>query len=389
MASYDVIIIGAGAAGLMCAIEAGKRGRKVLVLERSEKAGKKILISGGGRCNFTNKNVTHRSFISENPDFCRSALKRYTQNDFISLVEKYDIAYYEKKDGQLFCEDSARQILDLLLNECRLVNAEILVGCTINSIEKNGSFIIDSSLGKFESASLVIATGGPSIPKMGATGFGYDIARQFGITIVEPRPALVPLLFGEENRQTFSEIAGLSFHGIVRCGTATFEDDVLFTHRGLSGPAILQVSSYWKPGVPIEIDLLPHCGAADWTIDGKRIHKKLPNILSQYLPHRLADAWCEYNGFTDFFDQLSNRRLEEFEQRLHRWKIDPIGTEGFDKAEVTVGGIDTKELSSKTMESSKIPGLYFIGEVVDVTGWLGGYNFQWAWSSAWAAAQAC
>ncbi len=389
MAGYDVTVIGAGAAGLLCAIEAGKRGRKVLVLERAEKPGKKILISGGGRCNFTNKNISYRSYLSDNPDFCRSALSRYTQHDVISLVEKYDIAYYEKKDGQLFCESSARQILDLLLEECREAKVDIQAHCKVNLITKSDLFTVDSSIGCFEAQSLVIATGGPSIPKMGATGFGYDIARQFGLNIIEPRPALVPLLFGDEELKAFCDIAGISFNGILRCGKTRFQDDILFTHKGLSGPAILQISSYWKQGEPIEIDLLPGVSVMEWVVENKRIHKKIPNILSQYVPHRLTDAWCAFKGFTDYFDHLSNKRLEQLEHELHHWQIIPKDTEGFDKAEVTAGGVDTKELSSKTMEASKVPGLYFIGEVVDVTGWLGGYNFQWAWSSGWAAGQIC
>lgn len=387
MATYDVIVIGAGAAGLMCAIEAGKRGRKVVVIERSEKPGKKILISGGGRCNFTNKNISHKSFLSENRDFCRSALSRYTQHDFIELVERYNIEYYEKKDGQLFCAESARQILEMLLSECHLAGVKIQNNIRFRAAEcykDKDLFVIHTAEEDFEASSLVIASGGASIPKMGATTFGYEIARQFGLQIVEPRAALVPLLFSEAEQEGFNHVAGISFFGKVSCGKTSFKDDILFTHRGLSGPAILQISSYWKPGDAIEIDLLPQV-----EVDLSRRHKKVPNILSEYLPQRLATAWAEYYGFTDYLDQISSAQLRDLEEKLHHWKLSVAGTEGFDKAEVTVGGVDTKELSSKTMEAIKEAGLYFIGEVVDVTGWLGGYNFQWAWSSGWAAGQVC
>ncbi|HET9137180.1 MAG TPA: NAD(P)/FAD-dependent oxidoreductase [Candidatus Kapabacteria bacterium] len=387
MAVYDVIVIGAGAAGLFCAIEAGKRGRRVLVIERAEKAGKKILISGGGRCNFTNANITYNSYLSENRDFCRSALSRYTQHDFIELVERYGIEYYEKKDGQLFCNDSARQILDMLLEECKSVNVEVLTGVRFaaKAIQKVGDkFTVETTEGLFEAESVVIATGGASIPKMGATTFGYDVARAFGLSVIEPRPALVPFVFSESDQEAFHRIAGISFFGKVTCGKTSFLDDILFTHRGLSGPAVLQISSYWKEGEAIEIDLLPQ-----QEIDLSRRHKKIPNVLAEYLPQRLAMVWAEHSGYTDYLDQISTAHLNELSGRVHHWKIEPKTTEGLDKAEVTVGGVDTTGLSSKTMEAVSVPGLYFIGEVVDVTGWLGGYNFQWAWSSGWAAGQVC
>jgi predicted Rossmann fold flavoprotein len=387
MAAYDVIVIGAGAAGLFCAIEAGKRGRRVLVLERAEKPGKKILISGGGRCNFTNTNTTYKSYLSENRDFCRSALSRYTQHDFIEHVERYGIEYYEKKDGQLFCTDSARLILDMLLAECRSVNVELLncVRFATKAIQKTAEkFTVQTTDTEFEAEAVIVATGGASIPKMGATVFGYDIARAFGLRVIEPRPALVPLVFSEPDQQAFGQIAGISVVGKVTCGKQSFLDDILFTHRGLSGPAVLQISSYWKEGEMIEIDLSPQ-----QEIDLTRRHKKIPNVLAEYLPQRLATVWAEHYGYTDYLDQISTAHLNELSERLHHWKIKPATIEGFDKAEVTVGGVDTTELSSKTMEAVSVPGLYFIGEVVDVTGWLGGYNFQWAWSSGWAAGQQC
>ena len=380
---YDVIIIGAGAAGLMCAIEAGKRGRKTAVLERGLEVGKKILISGGGRCNFTNKHISGNAFLSENPHFARSALSRYTQDDFIKLVEDYNIEYYEKKDGQLFCRDSAKQIVEMLLAECIKYGVSILTNTKITSVRKDDEFIVTTERKEFRSLSLVVATGGASIPKMGATRFGYEIAEQFGLRVIRPRPALVPLVWSDREALHFSMLSGVSFRGKVQIGETSFDDDILFTHRGLSGPAMLQISSYWSDGNEIQIDLLPNTE----TIFQERTHQKISTLLGKVLPSRLADRWCEEYQFDGFLDQCTSENMRSLETTLHHWCITPQTTEGFSKAEVTAGGVDTDELSSKTMEAKKTEGLYFIGEVVDVTGWLGGYNFQWAWSSGWASGQ--
>ncbi len=380
---YDVIIVGAGAAGLMCAIEAGKRGRKTAVLERALEAGKKILISGGGRCNFTNSHITEHAFLSGNPHFVRSALSRYTQYDFIKLVEDYQIAYYEKKDGQLFCRESAKQIVEMLLAECLKYGVTIVTNTKIISVAKEEEFVLTTERKEFRCSSLVIATGGASIPKMGATRFGYEIAEQFGLNVIRPRPALVPLVWSDREALQFSMLSGVSFRGRVRIGETRFEDDILFTHRGLSGPAILQISSYWREGKEFEIDLLPDTEM----IFPERSHQKISTGLANLLPRRLADRWCEEYQFDYFVDQCTAEQMRSLETMLHHWSISPQTTEGFSKAEVTAGGVDTDELSSKTMEAKKMNGLYFIGEVVDVTGWLGGYNFQWAWSSGWASGQ--
>ncbi len=380
---YDVIIVGAGAAGLMCAIEAGKRGRKTAVLERALEAGKKILISGGGRCNFTNSHITEHAFLSGNPHFVRSALSRYTQYDFIKLVEDYQIAYYEKKDGQLFCRESAKQIVEMLLAECLKYGVTIVTNTKIISVAKEEEFVLTTERKEFRCSSLVIATGGASIPKMGATRFGYEIAEQFGLNVIRPRPALVPLVWSDREALQFSMLSGVSFRGRVRIGETRFEDDILFTHRGLSGPAILQISSYWREGNEFEIDLLPNSEM----IFPERSHQKISTGLANLLPRRLADRWCEEYQFDYFVDQCTAEQMRSLETMLHHWSISPQTTEGFSKAEVTAGGVDTDELSSKTMEAKKMNGLYFIGEVVDVTGWLGGYNFQWAWSSGWASGQ--
>ncbi len=380
---YDVIIVGAGAAGLMCAIEAGKRGRKTAVLERALEAGKKILISGGGRCNFTNTHITEHAFLSGNPHFVRSALSRYTQYDFIKLVEDYQIAYYEKKDGQLFCRESAKHIVEMLLAECLKYGVTIVTNTKIISVAKEDEFVLTTERKEFRCSSLVIATGGASIPKMGATRFGYEIAEQFGLNVIRPRPALVPLVWSDREALQFSMLSGVSFRGRVRIGETRFEDDILFTHRGLSGPAILQISSYWREGKEFEIDLLPDTEM----IFPERSHQKISTGLANLLPRRLADRWCEEYQFDYFVDQCTAEQMRSLEMLLHHWSITPQTTEGFSKAEVTAGGVDTDELSSKTMEAKKMNGLYFIGEVVDVTGWLGGYNFQWAWSSGWASGQ--
>lgn len=387
---FNTIIIGAGAAGLMCAIEAGKRGRKVLVLEHAEKIGKKILISGGGRCNFTNLDVKPENFISNNPHFCKSALTRYTPQDFISLVEKHSINYHEKKLGQLFCDGSAKEIVQMLQNECDDAGVEIKVNCTIDKIEQinnsasETSFRITSNIGEFIAESLVIATGGISIPQMGATDLGYKIAKQFGLKLTKTVPALVPFTL---NEKSYSDLSGLSIDSIVSCNNISFRENILFTHKGLSGPAILQISSYWNGGDTVNIDLLPETDLPSVLNEHKPNKTELVNVLSKFFPKRFAEKWCELNFPTKPVNKLSDKEIEMIEIMLHCWKLVPKGTEGFGKAEVTKGGVDTNELSSKTMESKKVPGLYFIGEVVDVTGWLGGYNFQWAWSSGFAAGE--
>lgn len=387
--NYNTIIIGAGAAGLMCAIEAGKRGRKVLVLEHAEKIGKKILISGGGRCNFTNLDVKPENFISNNPHFCKSALARYTPQDFIALVEKHGIKYHEKKLGQLFCDGSAKEIVQMLQQECDDACIEIYTNCTIDKIEKvnvsensETSFRVISSLGEFTSDTLVIATGGISIPQMGATDFGYKLAKQFGLRLTKTVPALVPFTL---NEKAYSDLSGLSIDSIVGCNNISFRENILFTHKGLSGPAILQVSSYWNEGDEITINLLPATDV-NQLINEHSVNKtELVNVLAKFFPKRFAEKWCDLNFPTKPVNKLSEKDIEMIDKRLHNWKLVPKGTEGFGKAEVTKGGVDTNELSSKTMESKRVPGLYFIGEVVDVTGWLGGYNFQWAWASGFAA----
>lgn len=384
--THDVIVIGAGAAGLMCAIEAGKRGRSVLVIEKGDAIGKKILISGGGRCNFTNTDTSPESYISNDPDFARSALARYTPQDFISLVETHGIRYHEKKLGQLFCDGSAREIVKMLADECSEAGVEIRTGCGVEAVRKPDGFEFETDQGNFESNALVVATGGLSLAKLGATDLGYRLAEQFGLNLVEPKPGLVPLTFGGDDLQFFAALSGASVDVIAKHDNQAFHENMLFTHRGLSGPAILQISSYWSPGETLEIDLLPsqspseHLSTDDDTRD-------LSTILSQYLPRRFAQSWSDRNAAQLPYNRINSRQLTDLEGQLHAWKLEPAGTEGMGKAEVTVGGIDTKELSSKTMEARQVPGLYFIGEVVDVTGWLGGFNFQWAWASGFAAGQ--
>jgi hypothetical protein len=385
---YEVIIIGAGAAGLMCAIEAGRRGRSVLVIERNEKPGKKILISGGGRCNFTNHSTPPISFLSENPHFAKSALSRFTPQHFIGLVEKHGIAYHEKTLGQLFCDESSREITGMLLKECNETGVTILTGCEVEKIEKSEGFHLKTNRGEFDCESLVIATGGLSIPKIGATNFGYKIAEQFGIAVNEPRPALVPLVWNGQDKNIYSELSGVSIDVKVSLGKTLFRENILFTHRGLSGPAILQISSYWKTGEEISIDLLPDVDLGKIFEEESDSKQELSTLLSKYLPKRFVQVWCEQNAPSQPINRYGKKSLGELANKLHRWVIKPAATEGFEKAEVTAGGVDTNELSSKTMETMKVKGLYFIGEVVDVTGWLGGYNFQWAWSSGWAAGQA-
>jgi predicted Rossmann fold flavoprotein len=407
--TYDVIILGAGAAGLMCAMEAGKRGRRVLVLEHTDRIGKKILISGGGRCNFTNLHTTPEDFLSANPHFAKSALARYKPTDFISLVDKHRIPYHEKKLGQLFCDRAASDITSMLEQECRDAGAAILLNTNVSDVHKStarrtnktggtekgegeeqnsdGHFTIQTEADVFDALRLVVATGGLSIAKMGATSFGYDLARQFGLTIVPPRPALVPLVFAERDQKRWCTLAGVSIEAIASLPGAkqTFRENILFTHHGLSGPAILQISSYWDGKEAINLDLAPDNNLAA-RLQGRGPHNESSwkSALREALPRRFADRWMEtYPPIGN-----SDRALEEAERQLHRWEVRLAGTEGYGKAEVTAGGVDTNELSAKTMESKKVPGLFFIGEVVDVTGHLGGFNFQWAWASGFCAGQA-
>lgn len=389
---YDVIILGGGAAGLFCAARAGQRGKTVLVLERSEKPGKKILISGGGRCNFTNIGAGPANYLSANPHFAKSALSRYTPRDFLDLIERYDIAWHEKTLGQLFCDSSAKQIVAMLLEECTKAEqyggkVRVLCEAEIASTARDADgFCVTTGSDTYTSQALVIATGGPSIPKMGATGFAYDLARQFGLKIVEPRPALVPLTLGGED-VLFRDLSGVSANVDATSGKVTFHEAALFTHKGLSGPSILQVSSYWKHGEPITIDFLPDRDEG-WLLEAKRAAPRstLKTQLKDGLSDRLAATLSDRMGLETELGNISDKALREAETQLRKWTFHPNGTEGFAKAEVTSGGIDTAELSSKTMEAKKVPGLFVIGEAVDVTGWLGGYNFQWAWASAAAAA---
>jgi predicted Rossmann fold flavoprotein len=387
MNQTDVIIIGAGAAGLMCAIEAGKRGRRVLVLEHNDKVGEKILISGGGRCNFTNINAGPPRYISQNPHFSKSALARYTQSDFISLVQKYNIPYHERKLGQLFCDISAKQLIRMLLEECRVVNVQINTGTRISKIMKQDGFQVITHNQQLAASSLVIATGGLSIPKLGATPFGFKIAEQFDINIVPLKPGLVPLKFSSNYFETYRDLSGVSIEAEVTCNGISFRENILLTHRGLSGPAILQISSYWNDGDSISVNLLPGIDVLNILTENHQSKKQLITILEQFLPSRFIRAWLEQRGGSKPMNQYSLSDVRTITKALTSWQPIPTGTEGYEKAEVTVGGVDTHELSSKTMEAKKAPGLYFIGEVVDVTGWLGGYNFQWAWSSGWAAGQ--
>jgi len=384
---YDVVIIGGGAAGLFCAAEAGKRGRKTLVLEHSPSVGRKIAISGGGRCNFTNAGTTAENFLSANPHFCKSALARYTPDDFIALVEKYEIAYYEKKEGQLFCRESAQQIIQMLLRECSNAGVEVRCGVTVNDLKKTDEFALETSRGPLRSSSLVIATGGLSIPKLGATDFGYRVARKFGLAIEEARPALVPFILSRDLQQELSPLSGISVEANVATDNKQFRDMVLVTHHGLSGPAILQASLYWKERTAVLINLSPTTDIHEWLKEHRHSEVELANLLSELLPRRFAHAWCKLYFPSRPMKQLTEPDLLQIAHKLSNLEITPIGTEGFRKAEVTAGGVSTAELSSQTMEARRVPGLFFIGEVVDVTGQLGGYNFQWAWASAYAAGQ--
>jgi hypothetical protein len=387
----DVAIVGAGAAGLMCAMAAGARGRRVIIIEHNRQIGRKILISGGGRANFTNLHTRPENFVSANPHFAKSALARYGPRQFLALVERHGIRYHEKNQGQLFCDGSAREIVAMLEAECAAAGVLIAPGCAVRGIASGGSgrYRLETDCGAVEASSLVIATGGLSIPKVGATPFGYDVARQFGLNIVECRPALVPLTFCAGDRARFETLAGISAECIAGAGGQRFREKLLFTHRGLSGPAILQASSYWRPGEPLEIDLAPGIDVATVLRDARAAGEpaEARTIAARFLPKRLADRWFELHGVSRPVAALSDRDIRAIEESLHHWLPSPAGTEGFDKAEVTAGGVDTAELSSKTFEASRVPGLFLIGEVVDVTGQLGGFNFQWAWASGYSAGQ--
>lgn len=400
--SKDVVIIGAGAAGMMCAIEAGKRGRSVMLVDHARKLAEKIRISGGGRCNFTNRYTKAENFISGNPHFCRSALARFTPQDFIALLEKHGIRYHEKKLGQLFCDDSSQQIIDMLLRECAAARVDWQMPCQLKQVEylpadketqhTERKFVLTTERNTIEASSLVIATGGLSIPQIGASALGYQIASQFGIRVTSLRPALVGLTFAAEDFIAFKDIPGIAMDAEVSCRGSAFRESILFTHRGLSGPAILQISSYWQPGDLIHINLLPQQDAQQIFLAHRHSAMLLPNLLARYLPKRFVQVWCSATLFqlsmtAKPINQYREVELRQIADKLHNWNIIPTGTIGYRKAEVTLGGVDTHELSSKTMESKRILGLYFIGEVVDVTGHLGGFNFQWAWSSGYAAGQ--
>lgn len=395
--SRDVAIIGAGAAGMMCAIEAGQRGRRVILIDHAHKLAEKIRISGGGRCNFTNQYCTSENFISNNPHFCRSALARYTPQDFIARIEKHGIHYHEKKLGQLFCDDSASQIITMLQKECALAGVEWQIPSYVkdvkyHAVDKMQSFLLTTERNTIETASLVIATGGLSIPQIGASSYGYQIANQFGIAVVSPRPGLVGLTFNTKDFTEFKDISGLSIEAEVSCNGAAFREQVLFTHRGLSGPAILEISSYWQPNQAVDINVLPCQNAMKIFTEFRHSSLLLHNVLSHYLPRRFVQVLCKCicNALSleiQSMQQYSDTELQCIANRLHSWQVFPSGTVGYKKAEVTLGGVDTHELSSKTMQVHRVPGLYFIGEVVDVTGHLGGFNFQWAWSSGYAAGQ--
>jgi predicted Rossmann fold flavoprotein len=383
----DVIVIGGGAAGLMCAATAGARGRRVVLLEHNETVGRKIAISGGGRCNFTNTLTTAKNFISSNPHFAKSALARYTPSDFVALVERHRIRYREKKLGQLFCDESSRQIIEMLLGECDDARVDIRTSCGVRAVRKEELFTLETNRGTFECESLVVATGGLSIPKLGATDFGYRIARQFGLKVLSPVPALVPFTLARGDLDAFKSLSGVSVHASVSAGGAEFVENILFTHRGLSGPAVLQISSYWSRGETVSIDLLPGLDARELLEQERTSAAELSTLLARRLPRRFAQSWCELYAPRGPLRGLSVAELRAAAERLNDWRVEPAGTEGFLKAEVTRGGVDTDELSSKTLEARRAPGLYFIGEVVDVTGHLGGYNFQWAWASGHAAGQ--
>lgn len=409
MQSWDVMIVGAGAAGLLCAKIAGSRGKKVLLLEHNDRIGKKVLISGGGRCNFTNLYAKPENFISENPHFCKSALARFTPEDFLKLLEKHKIPYFEKKLGQLFCKNSAKEITQMLLKECEEAGVKIILNCKTQQLchpqldrgsnaskldsrfrgnDKPGFFQLQTNQGTFSSPTLIIATGGLSYQNLGATPFAYQIAEQFGIQVIPPRPGLVPLLWNAEDLKTFSGLSGVSIDAKVSCKKVSFRENILFTHRGLSGPAILQISSYWKKDEIISLNLFPEMNLAAYLLQEKSLGNKseIKNLLSQFVSKSFLEIWCKKYFPSRPLLQISDKELHPLAQLLQNWEITPAGDEGYEKAEVTLGGIDTRELSSQNMESKKIAGLYFIGECIDVTGHLGGFNFQWAWASAHAAA---
>ncbi|MEK6743038.1 MAG: NAD(P)/FAD-dependent oxidoreductase [Nitrospirota bacterium] len=383
----DVIIIGAGASGLLCAIECGKRGRSVLVLDHARRTGSKIRISGGGRCNFTNLHVTAGHYVSRNSHFCRSALARFTPRDVLDLIEQHHIAYQEKEAGQLFCVKSAAEIIALLEAECAQYGVEIRLKCSVTEIARGQNFMVATDQGAFRAESLVIATGGLSYPDLGASGLGHAVGKQFGLKVVPPRPGLVPFLFAARDQKVFQGLAGISLDTAVSCGTKRYRGNILFTHRGLSGPAALQASLSWTPGELLTIDLLPDTDILREFMARRRSRIELRTMLASWLPKRFAEAWCDQMTISKPFDQTSDRALKALADGLHAWNVLPKGTEGYATAEVTAGGVDTDELSSKTMEAKKVPGLYFIGEVVDVTGELGGYNLHWAWASGFAAGQ--
>src|SRR5436190_13319323 len=382
---YDAIIIGGGAAGLFCAIEAGKRGRRVLVIEHNAEVGRKIIISGGGRCNFTNSNTSPENFVSQNPHFCKSALSRYTPQDFVELVRKHKIAYYEKKLGQLFCRESSRQIVEMLLRECRHARVEIKTLCSVADVSKSDDFKLETNQGVFETKNLIIASGGLSFTKIGASDLGYRIARKFKLTIVQARPSVVALVMKGES---FKQLSGVSVDAVVTTGKHSFRENILFTHRGLSGPAILQISNYWHRDEPVSLDLTPETDIPKQLTENRQSRLSLGNFLGKFLPQRFADEFAMREFENKPLYQMNEAELEYLARKLNHWQLRFRETEGYDRAEVTMGGVSTDELSSQTMESKKVSGLYFIGEVVDVTGWLGGYNFQWAWASGYAAGQA-
>lgn len=397
--NIDVIIIGAGAAGMMCAAAAGRRGRRVLLLDHAAKIGERIRISGGGRCNFTNRNISAENYLSQNPHFCRSALSRFSQHHFIAMIEQRRIPYHEREHGQLFCDDSAQDIIAMLKDACDDAGVQWTLDCSVITIEKlsdgqDQRFRVATSRGTFHCQSLVIASGGLAVPQIGASPIGYRIAEQFGLHVIAPKPALVPLALAPETLTPLKPLAGSTLDAGSHCNGASFRENVLLTHRGLSGPAILQISSYWQmqeygsqKKQPIEIDLLPGLDAAGWLAAHRRSKSTLPGLLAEHLPRRFAHEWCALHAWTKPVSELANREIDAIVHALKSWALMPSGTLGYAKAEVTLGGVDTRELSSKTMETKAVPGLFFIGEVVDVTGWLGGYNFQWAWSSGWVAGQ--
>lgn len=393
---YDVVVIGAGAAGMMCASVAGQRGKRVLIIDHAQKLAEKIRISGGGRCNFTNLYASPQQFLSDNPHFCKSALSRFTPQDFLSMIKRHHIAFHEKHKGQLFCDDSAEDIIRMLKKECDAGKVEWRMPCAVHSVTKSESgFVLETDQGNVSAQQVVIATGGLSIPKIGATDFSYKIAKQFGLKVVEPRPALVPLTFDAASWEAFVPLSGISLEVDIETGSKkekmVFREDLLFTHRGLSGPAVLQISSYWQAGQAIRINLLPECDVAQELLDAKGSNKKnLANYLSAYLPARLVDGLLQAHGFdgAQKIADMQDKRLRLLGEKLNRWELIPNGSEGYRKAEVTRGGVDTRELAQQSMMVKNVPGLYFVGEAVDVTGWLGGYNFQWAWASGFVAGNA-